>query len=282
MVIPGIRRLFLLGNPSCTLKANRQPHDQEDKDWISFDNTRVFSVEPGIKMARKKTINLRKRAARFLVKCLLGIFLFSIVQVAALKFINPPVTPNVAWEWAESVIEKNPGKRPKYYWKSIKQISPHLRKSVLAAEDQRFLSHNGFDYNEIKQAFRTLLREKKVRGASTISMQTARSVFLLSSRHAARKAAEIYYTILIELFWSKERILEMYLNTVDWGTGITGAEAASQKYYAKSARYLTASEAALMTAVLPNPHKWSVHRPTPYLLSRQKQIMKQLHMMPLL
>ena len=157
-----------------------------------------------------------------------------------------------------------------------------MRRAVIAAEDQRFLSHNGFDFNEIKNALKTLIKSKKLRGASTISMQTARSVFLLSSRSMFRKMAEIYYTVLVELFWDKHRILEMYLNTVDWGTGVTGAEAASQKYFSKSAQHLTPSQAALMTAILPNPHRWSVKHPTPYLKARQKQIMRDMHLMPLL
>ncbi|MCD4719809.1 MAG: monofunctional biosynthetic peptidoglycan transglycosylase [Desulfobacula sp.] len=219
---------------------------------------------------------------KIVFKIVLFLFCFTIVQVLALKFINPPFTPNVAWEWAESIIKKQPEKRPKYNFKKIEAISPHLRRAVIAAEDQRFLSHNGFDFNEIKNALKNLIKKKKLRGASTISMQTARSVFLLSSRSLFRKMAEIYYTILIELFWDKHRIFEMYLNTVDWGTHVTGAEAASQKYFSKSAQHLTPDQAALMTAILPNPHRWSVRRPTPYLKTRQKQIMKDMHLMPLL
>lgn len=217
-----------------------------------------------------------------LFKIALLLFCFTIVQVMTLKFINPPFTPNVAWEWAESIIKKQPERRPKYHFKKIETISPHLRRAVIAAEDQRFLSHNGFDFNEIEKALKALIKRKKLRGASTISMQTARSVFLLSSRRLSRKIAEMYYTVLIEMLWDKHRILELYLNTVDWGTNITGAEAASQKYFSKSARDLTASQAALMTAILPNPHKWSVNRPTPYLKTRQMQIMKDLNRMPLL
>ncbi len=153
---------------------------------------------------------------------------------------------------------------------------------MIAAEDQRFLFHNGFDFKEIKNALKTLIKTKKLRGASTISMQTARSVFLLSSKRFYRKIAEMYYTVLIELFWDKHRILEMYLNTVDWGTGITGAEAASQKYFSKSARHLTSAQAALMTAILPSPHIWSVKHPSPYIKLRQGQIMKDMALMPLL
>jgi len=215
-------------------------------------------------------------------KLVFTVFCFTIIQVLALKFINPPFTPNVAWEWAESIINDQPEKRPVYIFKRINDISPHLRRAVIAAEDQRFLSHNGFDFKEIKNAVKTLFTQKKLRGASTISMQTARSVFLLSSRSFLRKMAEMYYTVLIELMWDKHRIFELYLNTVDWGTHLTGAEAASQKYFSKSASNLSPAQAALMTAILPNPHKWSVKHPTDYLKTRQRQIMADMHKMPLL
>ena len=199
-----------------------------------------------------------------------------------IKYINPPFTPNIAWEWVECVFNKQPEKCPEYNFKKLEDISPHLRKAVLATEDQRFLSHNGFDFNEIKSAVKTLFKQRKLRGASTISMQTARSVFLLSSRSVFRKIAEIYYTVLIEMFWSKQRIFELYLNSVDWGTNVTGAEAACQKYYSKSAKDLTPSQAALMTAILPNPHLWSVKHPSEYIKTRQAQIMKDMRLMPLL
>jgi len=215
-------------------------------------------------------------------KLVFTVFCFTIIQVLALKFINPPFTPNVAWEWAQSIINDQPEKRPVYIFKRINDISPHLRRAVIAAEDQRFLSHNGFDFKEIKNAVKTLFTQKKLRGASTISMQTARSVFLLSSRSFLRKMAEMYYTVLIELMWDKHRIFELYLNTVDWGTHLTGAEAASQKYFSKSASNLSPAQAALMTAILPNPHKWSVKHPTDYLKTRQRQIMADMHKMPLL
>ncbi len=223
-----------------------------------------------------------KRIRNRILKVAAGLFLFTLLQVAALRFMDPPVTPNVAWEWAESILKGRPELRPRYSWKPLEDISPHLRRAVIAAEDQRFLSHNGFDFNEIKKAMDALAREGKLRGASTISMQAARSVFLLSSRRAYRKAAEVYYTILVELFWTKRRILEIYLNTVDWGTGVTGAEAASWKYFKKSAGNLNRDEAALMTAVLPSPHKWSVKNPSAYVRSRQSRIKKDMPKMPLI
>ncbi|MDA3915816.1 MAG: monofunctional biosynthetic peptidoglycan transglycosylase [Deltaproteobacteria bacterium] len=216
------------------------------------------------------------------LKIIIFLFCFTIIQVLIIKYINPPFTPNIAWEWAECVFNKQPEKCPEYNFKKLEDISPHLRKAVLAAEDQRFLSHNGFDFNEIKNAVKTLFKEKKLRGASTISMQTARSLFLLSSRSVFRKIAEIYYTVLIEMFWSKQRIFELYLNSVDWGTNVTGAEAACQKYYSKSAKNLTPSQAALMTAILPSPHLWSVKHPSEYIKTRQAQIMKDMRLMPLL
>ena len=231
------------------------------------------------KKKRKKILTLVRKT---IFKILFFVFCFTIIQVLALKFIDPLLTPNVAWEWAESIIKNQPGKRPEYQFRKIEDISPHLRRAVIAAEDQRFLSHNGFDFNEIKNVVKNLIKRKKLRGASTISMQTARSVFLLSSRSIFRKAAEMYYTVLIELFWDKHRIFELYLNTVDWGTGVTGAEAACQKYFSKSARDLTPAQAALMTAILPNPHRWSVKHPGPYLKTRQAKIMKDMPLMPLL
>ncbi|MBT3176600.1 MAG: monofunctional biosynthetic peptidoglycan transglycosylase [Desulfobacula sp.] len=229
------------------------------------------------KKKRKKTGSWIWKA---LLKIVLCLFCFTIVQVLSLKFINPIFTPNVAWEWAESIIKKQPERRPNYIFKKIEFISPHLRKAVIAAEDQRFLSHNGFDFKEIRNVLKTLIKRKKIRGASTISMQAARSVFLLSSKSVFRKIAEVYYTVLIELFWDKHRILEIYLNTVDWGTGVTGAEAASQKYFSKSAQHLSSSQAALMTAILPNPHIWSVKNPSPYIKERQAKIMKDMALMP--
>ncbi len=234
-------------------------------------------------MKRKsKTRKFVSRIWKTALKIIFILFLFSLVQVFSLRYINPPLTPNVAWEWGESIIKKDPKKKPAYRFINIKSISPHLRRAVLAAEDQRFLSHSGFDIKEIRHAVKTFFKTRKIRGASTISMQTARSVFLLSSRSGLRKAAEIYYTILIELMWDKQRILEMYLNTVDWGTAVTGAEAAAQKYFGKNAKNLSRAEAALMTAVLPNPHKWSVKRPTVYLRYRQGVILKDMVYMPLL
>jgi monofunctional biosynthetic peptidoglycan transglycosylase len=187
----------------------------------------------------------------------------------------------MAWDWI-----KNRDSSKDYTlsdsWRPLSKISPHLRKAVLAGEDQRFLDHHGFDFAEINQAIRDVALNKGMRGASTITMQVARTVFLWPERSWIRKAAEAYYALLIEIFWSKKRILEIYLNTVDWGTGVMGAEAASRKYYKTSVSLISPSQAASLTAILPNPHRWSPTRPNSQVLKRKKRILKDMKKMPLL
>ena len=172
--------------------------------------------------------------------------------------------------------------QPNKFWRPLKDISPHLRKAVLAGEDQRFLSHHGFDFTELNQAIKEMALKKGFRGASTISMQVARTVFLWPKRSWVRKAGEAYYTVLIEILWRKERILEIYLNTVDWGSGLMGAEAASRKYFQCSSARIFSNQAALLAAILPNPDKWSPINPSAWVLMRQKRILKDMKRMPLL
>ena len=172
--------------------------------------------------------------------------------------------------------------QPNKLWRPLKDISPHLRKAVLAGEDQRFLSHHGFDFIELNQVIKEMALKNGGRGASTISMQTARTVFLWPKRSWLRKAGEAYYTVLIEILWSKERTLEIYLNTVDWGSGLMGAEAASRKYFHRSSGRIFRHQAALLAAILPNPDKWSPTNPSTWVLMRQKRILKDMKGMPLL
>lgn len=187
----------------------------------------------------------------------------------------------MAYSWVE-----NRGNARNYMqrnmWRQLKEISPHLRRAVLAGEDQRFLSHHGFDFIEMNQALKEMFSRKRTRGASTITMQTARTVFLWPERTWPRKAVEAYCTLLMELFWSKERILEIYLNTVDWGEGIMGAEAASRKYFHTPSSRITRTQAALLTAILPSPHRWSPTNPNTRVLRRQARILKDMVKMPLL
>ena len=206
--------------------------------------------------------------------------ILTVVQVSIVRFIDPPFTVRLLWIRFQNKVTSKHYIRPQYYWQPIHQISPHLKKAVLAGEDQRFLSHHGFDFIEMNQAVRDIFRPKRMRGASTITMQVARTVFLWPGRSWARKTVEAYYTVLIEIFWSKMRILEIYLNTVDWGTGIIGAEAASRKYFHISSSQINPSQAARMAAILPSPHRWSPTNPSDYVKERQKRIMKDMKKMP--
>lgn len=207
--------------------------------------------------------------------------LLTVLQVFSLRFVNPPFTAVTAWNWIRH-SETARHNQAKSSWQPLKEISPHLRKAVLAGEDQRFLSHHGFDFKELNQAIKDMALKKGARGASTITMQVARTVFLWPNRSWLRKAAEAYYTVLIEIFWSKERILEIYLNTVDWGSGLMGAEAASRKYFNRTSASISRPQAALLAAILPNPDKWSPTNPSAYVSMRQKTILKDMKRMPLL
>lgn len=227
-----------------------------------------------------------KRIYRKLIKFgirLTALLLFlTFVQVAILRYINPPTTMRVIWEYTGHLIKSEPYRRPTYIWRSLEKISPYLRRAVLAAEDQRFLGHHGFDIIEIRKATKDMLLGQRLRGASTISMQTARTVYLLPVRSILRKAAEAYYTAIIELLWDKGRILEIYLNTVDWGTGVMGAEAASMVYFKRHSNELNLRQAALLAAILPNPHRLSPIRPNDYVKMRVKQVLSDIRLMPLL
>jgi len=203
-------------------------------------------------------------------------------QVAIFRYLNPPFTVNMIYEKAIAAYKKMPFKPRAYEWKDIAQISVYLQQAVLASEDQRFMHHHGFDFREIKIAMADIINHKGFRGASTISMQTARSLFLPSSRTFARKLAEAWYTVIIELVWDKKRILEIYLNTVDWGRANVGAQAAAQAYFSCDAKDLTAKQAALLAAILPSPHKWSAVTPGTHVLRRQSRILKQMQNMPVL
>jgi len=207
--------------------------------------------------------------------------LISIVQVFSLKYIDPPfflINPIraiiVRFSPQSAEIPGN--------WRPLKQVSPHMERAVLAAEDQRFLTHNGFDLIELNDALKDMATGKGFRGASTITMQVARTLFLWPDRTWIRKGLEAYYTVLLEIFLSKKRILEVYLNTVDWGKGIKGIEAAAQTYFHVSARRLSREQAALLAAILPSPHRWSPTRPNAQVLRRQKRILRDMNQMPLL
>ncbi len=188
-----------------------------------------------------------------------------------------PVTPLMAIRWVEQVFDKEKEVRFKKDWVSIDKISRHMPQAVVAAEDQKFLDHFGFDREAMEKAWEGNKKGKRIKGASTITQQTAKNVFLWPGRNLIRKGLEAYFTILIEVLWSKERIMEVYLNVIEMGEGIYGIEAAAQTYYKKPAAKLSRQEAAMIAAVLPNPRRWSPARPTPYIYGRQSWILRQMN-----
>jgi monofunctional glycosyltransferase len=240
------------------------------------------SEEKDFRMPEKKHRRVAGWIFRNGIKLILLLICLSLFQVGVLRYINPPFTINMVWEKLRHELFGSPYVVPAYEWQDLSAISPHLRRAVMAAEDQRFLTHRGFDFEEIKIVLNNVREGKPGRGASTITMQAARSVFLPSTRNPLRKAAEAWYTVLMELVWDKPRILEIYLNTVDWGTGIVGAQAAARLYFETDAAGLTRQQAAMMAAVLPSPHRWSPRDPTPFLKKRQQWILKAMPSMPLL
>jgi monofunctional biosynthetic peptidoglycan transglycosylase len=184
-----------------------------------------------------------------------------ILLLLVFRFLPIPGTP----EMLASLVE---GKGAHYQWSD--SISPRLERAVIGAEDQNFCTHNGFDFAAINKAIADHKRnpKKPLRGASTISQQTARTLFLGYSGGWARKGVEAYLTVLVEALWPKKRILTAYLNLVDWGDGIFGAQAAAQDYFGTDAANLTGAEAARLAAILPNPHKWKAARPGRYVARR--------------
>ncbi|MCK5680125.1 monofunctional biosynthetic peptidoglycan transglycosylase [bacterium] len=227
-------------------------------------------------MVRSKR-NGKKSGAwlNYCVLIVLSLSLLTALQVWVFGFMKPPLTCASAYTWVNYTLRRGP--RPQAgQWVALEQFSPHLRRAVLASEDQRFLSHYGLDFIELGQALRSLGDGGYLRGASTITMQTARTMFLWPARSWGRKLAEAYYTMLLEIIWSKEKILEFYLNKVDWGPGLVGAEAASLRYFHCRAFELDREQAALLAAVLPGPHLWRPDRPTAAVKRRVERILKEM------
>lgn len=216
-----------------------------------------------------------KRFFQLLFKLALSFFLISIVWVFVYKFIPVPVTATMIWNSLANVGTDGPIIFSKE-WKSLEDISKNAALAVIASEDQKFNTHKGFDIEAIKSAYKNNSKGKKIKGGSTISQQTAKNAFLWQGRSWIRKGLEAYFTVLIELVWGKKRIMEVYLNIAEMGNGIYGIEAASQKYFGKSAKHISASDAALIAAILPSPKKYSASNPGPYVRKRQSWITRQM------
>jgi len=203
-------------------------------------------------------------------------FIISIVSVIIFRFIPIPITPTMLYLLGEQTFDSERKIVLKKDWESLSNISPNMKLAVIASEDQLFYEHYGFDFAAIKKAIRNNEKGRRLKGGSTISQQTSKNAFLLPHRNYLRKGLEAYFTMLIELLWSKDRILEVYLNVIEFGNGVYGVEAASQYFFKKSAAKLTRDEAALLAAVLPNPIRYRVDKPSGYVLRRKNWIKRQM------
>lgn len=219
---------------------------------------------------KKKSIG--RRLFRWIRNLFLAFFIGSLLAVVLYKYMPVYVTPLMVWRMGEQVW-KGEEVRLQHRWIPLDEISPALVRAVVASEDNLFLKHNGFDWEQLKKAREDSRKGKRQRGASTISQQTAKNVFLWPSRSYFRKGLEAYFTLLIEWIWGKERIMEVYLNSIEMGKGIYGAEEIARINFSKPARQLTAAEAALIAATLPNPLRFDSARPSPYLYRRQTAIL---------
>ncbi|MCS6978935.1 MAG: monofunctional biosynthetic peptidoglycan transglycosylase [Flavobacteriales bacterium] len=209
----------------------------------------------------------------WLLKLLAAFVLLSLLLTLVYRWMPVPVTPLMLLRWADPDV----GKLRKD-WVPLEKISDYMILAVIVQEDQNFFEHEGFDFKAIRKAIEENKTRKRPRGASTISQQTAKNVFLWPQRSWIRKGLEVWFTFLIETFWTKRRILEVYLNVIETGRGIYGVEAAARIYFGKPASALAAQEAALIAAVIPSPLRYSVLEPGPYVRRRQAWILNQMRL----
>jgi len=225
---------------------------------------KVRSKEP------KQKRTLAGKIWRIVKKVLIYGFLFSILYVLFCKWINPPITVTQIVSWVS-------GHGLKRQYVSLEDMSPNIKLAVMSGEDQLFPDHNGFDFKSIKKAMKHNQKSRSLHGASTISQQVAKNVFLWQHGGYFRKGLEVYFTFLIEHVWSKKRILELYLNVAETGDGVFGVEAAAKKYFNKSSKYLTRREAAMIAACLPNPVEYTVKPLSSHVAARTEWILRQMN-----
>lgn len=218
-----------------------------------------------------------RKIAKGLRKILLVFFIYSIGLTLIYRLVPVYFTPLMGIRLVEQAFDKDKALKLDKDWTPIDQISAHMVQAVVAAEDQKFPDHFGFDVAAIRSALEGNQAGKNLKGGSTISNQTAKNVFLWPGRNYLRKGLEAYFTLLIEIFWSKERIMEVYLNVIETGEGMYGVEAAAQTFYEKQASQLNRKESAMIAAVLPNPRRWSPAKPTGYNYQRQSWILRNMN-----
>lgn len=222
-------------------------------------------------------MKILKKIGKILRNVVIFFFASTILVTLIYRFLPVYVTPLMVIRCVQQVTSGQELKC-KHKWVSFDNISHHLPMAVIASEDNRFAEHHGFDFVEIEKAMKENKTRKKKRGASTISQQTAKNVFLWPSSSWVRKGFEVYFTGLIELCWSKQRIMEVYLNSIEMGDGIYGAEAVAKEHFHTTAKNLSAGQCALIAGSLPNPRKFNSGRPSPYLLKRQGQITRLMRL----
>jgi monofunctional biosynthetic peptidoglycan transglycosylase len=216
----------------------------------------------------KKILNWLKKAFFWF----LGLSIFTVI---IFKWVPVPITPLMITRVIENKIEGNDAVLS-HDWVPLEDISPNLQKAVIASEDGNFLKHHGFDFAAMQKAFKNNQKGKKLKGGSTISQQTAKNVFLWQGRSYLRKGLEAYFTVLIELIWGKERIMEVYLNSIEMGNGVYGAQEAARVWYRTSADKLTKREAAGIAAILPNPRKYKATNSSAYIERRKDRILRNM------
>jgi monofunctional biosynthetic peptidoglycan transglycosylase len=227
----------------------------------------------------KKEETLQRKISKLLViigRSILAVVAISVALVLCLRWISPPTSAFMMERYFEGLFQGEHRISIRYRWVDWGSISPHMALAVVAAEDQKFFHHWGFDFESISEAVENNKKRGRLRGASTITQQVARNLFLWPGRSYLRKGLEGYFTILLELLWSKKRILEVYLNIAEFGDGIYGVYAAAQSLLGKSPSELTRGDAALLAAVLPSPRRLKVRNPSPYVRERGRWIEEQM------
>lgn len=235
--------------------------------------TKITSNSANKRPAKKQSHGFMAQLRMLFLKLILWFFGLSLLSVVFFKFVPVPFTPLMIIR----AIENKTGGKPVYFshdWEPLENISVNLQKAVIASEDGLFLKHNGFDFRAMQKAYKNNERGRRIKGGSTISQQTAKNVFLWQGRSYLRKALEAYFTVLIELIWGKERIMEVYLNSIEMGDGIYGAQAAAEHWYRKDAANLTKKQAAGIAAILPNPRKYTATSSSSYINRRKDKIMR--------
>jgi monofunctional biosynthetic peptidoglycan transglycosylase len=226
-------------------------------------------------MAKRRRGLARRILRGLLLACALWATV-TVCAVIAMRWIDPPVSTFMLASRVDAVVAREKDYVFRHDWRDWDQISKHAAMAVIAAEDQQFSKHRGFDFKQIDKALADRERGRRVRGASTISQQVAKNLFLWKGQSWFRKGLEAGITVLIETCWSKQRILEVYLNIAEFGRGTYGVQAASQRFFHKDARRLTRNEAALLAAVLPAPSRFKVQAPSRYVQRRQAWIVRQM------